>query len=67
VMRTDTDGSVAITIDPDGAISVSTTGARAKAVGPVLPAIAAASRTGSLPSVLAAGSARYACGIPSSG
>ena len=66
VLRTDTDGSVAITIDPDGAIAVSTTGARARGALPALPAIADASRPGAPPSVLTA-PGRFACGIPSSG
>ncbi len=64
VLRTDTDGSVAVTIAPDGTIAVATTGARAVATTPAGPQLAAAG-TGipRLPLVPAA----FACGIPSGG
>jgi competence protein ComEC len=64
VLRTDTDGSVAVTIAPDGTISVATSGGRAVATGPVGPQLAAAgTRIPRLPLVPAA----FACGIPSGG
>ncbi|HET7473230.1 MAG TPA: hypothetical protein VFJ71_08915, partial [Candidatus Limnocylindrales bacterium] len=61
VLRTDLDGSVGITIEPDGVIAVGTTGAHAASVsvGPATATIA--------PPLLARGSAAFACGIPSGG
>jgi competence protein ComEC len=62
VLRTDTDGSVAVTIEEDGTIAVATSGARKVAAVPAGPAVAAAGA-----SRLAAASAAFSCGIPSSG
>jgi competence protein ComEC len=59
VLRTDTDGSVQVTISPDGAIAVSESGARKAAV--LGPRVAAAA-----PLPLSPGSA-FSCGIPSTG
>jgi competence protein ComEC len=65
VLRTDTDGSVAVTIQADGAIAVATSGARAARVAvPVGPPVAALG--GRLPE-LSARSPAFACGIPSGG
>jgi competence protein ComEC len=59
VLRTDTDGSVAVAIDPSGAIGVSTAGARRTAdVGPRVAAVVP---------LLAPGPVGFGCGIPSSG
>jgi competence protein ComEC len=71
VLRTDTDGSVAVTIDEDGTIGVATSGARKVAAGapvaagPAVAAVAAVAATG-VPR-LGAASAKFSCGIPSSG
>jgi competence protein ComEC len=65
VLRTDTDGSVAVTIDPDGAIAVATSGARRTSAGPAAGAQLATLGAG--PPRPVAGSAAFACGIPSSG
>ncbi len=50
VLRTDTDGSVAVTIDGAGTISVATTGARRTALAPPVAARLAAVRT-SIPAI----------------
>ncbi|MEO5940495.1 MAG: hypothetical protein ABIZ72_05995, partial [Candidatus Limnocylindrales bacterium] len=65
VLRTDTDGSVAVSIAADGTIAVATTGARAasgfpRATGAPIAAAAAAS----MPVIR---TARFSCGIPSGG
>ena len=79
VLRTDTDGSVAVAIEPDGTIAVATGGARKTVVAPLAgPRLAALGD--SLASVGAAGRApevfglqvwrravTFSCGIPSSG
>ena len=66
VLRTDTDGSVAVTIDPDGTIAVATTGARRAAELEPGPRLAGA--TGVAVPVLARTPAPvFSCGIPSSG
>src|SRR4051812_24289990 len=72
VLRTDTDGSVGVTIDPDGAIRVSTTGARKAAIAPwpIGDALADGGATTPPPRPVAglrAVPAGFACGIPSSG
>jgi competence protein ComEC len=66
VLRTDTDGSVAVTIDPDGTIAVAASGARKVAADPAAgPAVAG---LGSAPTPLArAPAGAFGCGIPSSG
>ncbi len=70
VLRTDTDGSVAVTIDPDGTIAVATSGAR-KVAGsaPGGPELAAAvgQSPAAPPELLRPRVAAYSCGIPSSG
>jgi competence protein ComEC len=79
VLRTDTDGSVAVSIDATGTIGVTTTGARRTSLAaPVteelalarvaLPATPGAPiRLASRPSTLGLGSVAFACGIPSAG
>jgi competence protein ComEC len=70
VLRTDTDGSVTVTIDPDGTIAVATSGARrtSGAMGPDVPVVGPQlAAFGSGPPRLAPGPAAFACGIPSSG
>jgi hypothetical protein len=65
VLRTDTDGSVAVTIEADGTIAVGTSGARvAAAARPVVgPEIAGLDP---LPVPLLRGPAgEFSCGIPS--
>jgi len=66
VLRTDTDGSVAVTIAPDGAIGVSSSGARKAALAPAAGGrqVAALGRDAPL---LARPAAAFSCGIPSSG
>jgi competence protein ComEC len=66
VLRTDTDGSVAVTIAADGAIGVSSSGARKAAVAPVEAGPQLASREPGIP-LLAQPAAAWRCGIPSSG
>jgi len=68
VLRTDTDGSVAVSISADGTISVATSGARTvsrepRALGPPIAAAGSTTTVG-LPLVRAA---RFTCGIPSGG
>jgi competence protein ComEC len=69
VLRTDTDGSVQVSIDPAGEIAVSSTGARRIAtttpVGAV--AVAVAPAAAAPPTLLAPPMSAFACGIPSSG
>jgi competence protein ComEC len=71
VMRTDKDGSVAVTIDADGAISVAASGARKSAAAPrLVGARLAATTAGAVPplvSPLIPPAAAFSCGIPSSG
>ena len=61
VLRTDLDGSVAVTIEPDGRIELTTSGARAASV-PLGPPVAAAAAQ-PIPLLR---SVAFACGIPSS-
>jgi competence protein ComEC len=63
VLRTDTDGSVQVTIAPDGAIGVTDTGARkvADQAPQIGPQLAAAT------TLLVRPRTAFACGIPSSG
>ncbi len=73
VLRTDTDGSVAVTIDPTGAIGVTTTGARRTARSTEVvatlvratsgPPLARAARA----TTLVRGPVAFGCGIPSTG
>jgi competence protein ComEC len=75
VFRTDTNGSVEVTIDPTGAIAVSATGARriagvAAPIGAVAFAPASAAPAGlpairAPPTILAPPTFAFACGIPS--
>jgi competence protein ComEC len=72
VLRTDTDGSVAVSIDQAGTISVSTSGARAVATVPRERGSAidlAAALTGGAvpPPVPVFDRVRFSCGIPSTG
>jgi competence protein ComEC len=62
VLRTDTDGSVAVTIETDGTIAVAASGARRAVVAPVGGAVVAGGA-----SSIAAASTTFRCGIPSSG
>jgi competence protein ComEC len=64
VLRTDTDGSVAVTIEADGTIAVATSGARAARAVPIGPPVAA---LGARVPELSARSPAFACGIPSGG
>jgi competence protein ComEC len=65
VLRTDTDGSVAVTIEADGTIAVATSGARAaRAAVPIGPHVAA---LGARLPEMSARSPAFACGIPSGG
>ena len=68
VLRTDTDGSVAVSIAADGTIAVATTGARKvagepRAAGPPIAAAGATSTAG----LSLVRTARFSCGIPSGG
>ena len=66
VLRTDTDGSVAVSIAADGTIAVATTGARKAAAAALLvPPARVAAAGGAIP-VLSAPAAAFSCGIPSS-
>jgi competence protein ComEC len=73
VLRTDTDGTVTLTIEPTGTIRVATSGARAARArpleGPTAGRRVAASLTGggALLPRLPAPAVAFACGIPSSG
>jgi competence protein ComEC len=72
VLRTDTDGSVAVTIDPSGDIAVATTGARRAAwLQPPIAALALAAPLGPPTSppapFLFRSPGAFACGIPSTG
>jgi competence protein ComEC len=64
VFRTDTDGSVAITIAADGTIAVAAGGAR-KAARMSTDLDARVAATGNAIPYLAASAARFSCGIPS--
>ncbi len=66
VLRTDTDGSVAVAIDRDGTIAVATTGARKATMGPspVGGRLAAAGPIGRAPTAAALA---FSCAIPSGG
>ncbi len=73
VLRTDTDGSVTMTIDPAGTIRVATSGARAVA-RPVVPGrqmayagVAAGEAPRNVPPPLPIPTVAFGCGIPSSG
>ncbi len=65
ILRTDTDGSVTTTIEPDGTVAVVASGARSAAVRPVRagPQLADVAGVPRLPLPAAA----FSCGIPSSG
>ena len=69
VLRTDTDGSVEITIDPVGEIAVSASGPRQVSAGtsPPIGAVAQGPDRGDRPTVLAPSTVAFACGIPSGG
>ncbi|HET7030505.1 MAG TPA: ComEC/Rec2 family competence protein [Candidatus Limnocylindrales bacterium] len=78
VLRTDTDGSVAVSIEADGTIAVATTGARRVSALPIGPRLAAAPAAGPAAGLdpaqplgrapgLPVASAAFSCGIPSSG
>ena len=64
VLRTDTDGSVAVSIATDGTISVATSGARKAALLPVAPGPRVAALGAAVP-LLAASAVSFSCGIPS--
>ncbi len=66
VLRTDTDGSVTTTIDPDGTVSVESSGPRTTTRSPAAfgPAVAAANAEFPRPPIKVAA---FSCGIPSSG
>ena len=66
VLRTDTDGSVAVTIDPDGTISVAASGRRKAAGSPRLDGAMAATTKQPIPRLVPPAVA-FSCGIPSSG
>ncbi len=76
VLRTDTDGSVAVTIDPAGAIAVSTTGARrswlsapiaARLAMARIPAPGPPAAASQAAPILRPGPVAFTCGIPSTG
>ncbi|HUQ77966.1 MAG TPA: ComEC/Rec2 family competence protein [Patescibacteria group bacterium] len=72
VLRTDTDGSVTLTIDPAGTIRVATSGARAAArllvPGPRMASAAAGTGAGpDAPPPLPIPAVAFGCGIPSGG
>ena len=66
VLRTDTDGSIQVSIDPAGEIDVSTSGARRVATVPIA-AVALAQVAPARPTILAPATSAFACGIPSGG
>jgi competence protein ComEC len=66
VLRTDRDGSAAVSIAADGTIAVATTGARKAATAPVRPAAPVAAAGTAIPR-LAVPAIPFSCGIPSSG
>jgi competence protein ComEC len=66
VLRTDTDGSVAVTIDPDGTIAVAASGGRKAAASRFGPRLAAAANAPPIPR-LGPPAVAFGCGIPSSG
>jgi competence protein ComEC len=66
VLRTDTDGSVTTTIEPDGRIAVATSGARKSARPAPGPQLAGAADAPPVPR-LAPPAVAFSCGIPSSG
>jgi competence protein ComEC len=66
VLRTDTDGSVAVTIATDGTIAVSSSGARKSALLPAAAGPQLAAGGGAIP-LLARPAAAFSCGIPSNG
>jgi competence protein ComEC len=65
VLRTDTDGSVAVSIGADGTIAVATTGARKAAFGPSIGSDVAS--TGGVLPPRPVPVVAFICGIPSSG
>ncbi len=65
VLRTDTDGSVAVSIGTDGTISVATSGARKVALAPVSTGPRLAARGAAVPFLIAP-TVAFSCGIPSS-
>ena len=66
VLRTDTDGSVTVTIATDGVIAVATTGARKAALTPVRAGPQVAAAVLSIPRLTPPAGA-FSCGIPSGG
>jgi competence protein ComEC len=66
VLRTDTDGSVAVSIAADGTIAVAASGARKVAAAPIDPARRIAALGLGIPRLPSAAVA-FSCGIPSSG
>jgi competence protein ComEC len=66
VLRTDADGSVAVTIGPDGTIAVASAGARKVAAAPSGTSAQVATLAVATPR-LAPPAAAFTCGIPSSG
>jgi competence protein ComEC len=67
VLRTDTDGSVQVSIEPTGEIAVSTSGARRVATTPPIGAVALGGVRAGSPTLLAPPTSAFACGIPSGG
>jgi competence protein ComEC len=65
VLRTDTDGSVAVSIGADGTIAVATTGARKAAIGPTIGSEVASTGGRVLPRPVPV--VAFSCGIPSNG
>jgi len=65
VLRTDRDGSVAVSIAVDGTIAVATSGARKTTAVPLDPEARVAAATAPIPRLVAAAVA-FSCGIPSS-
>jgi Predicted hydrolase (metallo-beta-lactamase superfamily) len=66
VLRTDTEGSVAVSIGADGTIAVATSGARKAADAPVLPGTLVAAAGRAIPR-LPVPTVAFSCGIPSGG
>jgi competence protein ComEC len=67
VLRTDTDGSVQVSIDPAGEIAVATSGARRVATTSPIGAVALGDVRAESPTLLAPPTSAFACGIPSGG
>ncbi|HEX5824056.1 MAG TPA: ComEC/Rec2 family competence protein [Candidatus Limnocylindrales bacterium] len=67
VLRTDTDGTVEVSIDPAGAIAVSTTGARRVAATDAGAVALTLGSRAAKPTLLAPPTFAFSCGIPSGG